>query len=755
MNNLNILVDTLNLHPLKNLQVTKRINGQIVILMLISILSVQGAHGISLSATSGGVDGVGSETINPSMANEGGLSASVSIQGAVLSPLVGTTGTGDLNEYHWVRDSTGKYAEVRAKITKGTNIYYKSSVLPSPGGAVSARNYVSAEEWASTTGAEYVNCSALASYSGQSAVAQMEVFSGSLSNYYNKAYAAGTATSPNVYASQNGDAQGSRIVVTSRDSKGVNSHQLKLDASGSPTAPAKFSGNTISYAGYNATEKITAASGTSLVLEDTRTRGTDVQRVDLRSKDGSLSRTAKSFDSGHIINDIVGLAEVGDSVDVNAGTYKENVWVDKSIALIGQGMPTVDGGSKGSPITLYADNIILEGFNAVNSTKGGGIEVYSNNCIIRSNSASNNLYGIYMLNAGSNTVSGNRANKNMYVGIYLDKSKNNKITSNDASYNSNSALKSTSPAGSGICLDWSDGNTVSGNTATGNLVDGVNFCYSNNNRLLSNAVNKNKEGIYLLSSNYNVLDGNSVTSNLSPGMFIETSRGCTVTNNIVKDNGFTGLNLWKSSDNVLRNNCISGNKYNFDADGYNDIDTSNLINGKKIYYLINKKDMTIDDKSQAGTVYAINCNNITVKNLVISNNDCGVLFRNTTNSRILNNRITDVEGGIFLDCAGSNIVKGNIISNSLENGLFVGWSSDKNTISDNDIRYSQKSGIMVEESWCNTITNNIASYNQMYGLYLLNSGINTATGNTFLGNKIKSVQISGDSQWNVVKNNKT
>lgn len=750
MAQLNIIARCINACLLKSSPWPQRLYNQITIIIFIFALLVPGACGISLNAVSGGSGGIGSEAITPSIADEGGLSASISIEGAVLKPLISTSGTGNLSEYHWVRDSTGKYAEVRANITQGTDISYRSSVLPAPGGNVGASSYVSAEEWVSASNAEHINCSALASYSDLSAAAQMDVFIGSLSNYYSKAYVGSTSNGMNIYASQRGDAQGSRVVATSKECSGPVSHQLKLDASGDLAVPARFSGSTASYAGYNATEKITAAGGRSVILEDTRTKGTDVQMVDLHSADGSLSQTAKSSSSGHIIQDVVDLAEINDAVEVNAGTYKENVWLDKPITLRGLGMPIVDGGSTGSPITLYADNILLEGFNAVNSSKGGGIEVYSNNCVIRSNSATGNLFGIYMLNARSNTLSGNTANNNRYVGIYLDKSNGNTIASNDASYNSNSASK-----GSGICLDWSEGNTLSGNTAIGNLVDGINFYYSNSNQVLGNIVSRNKDGIYLLSSNYNVLDRNSVTSNLYSGLFVETSQGCSISNNVVNDNGFTGLNLWKSSNNVLRNNHISGNKYNFDADGNNDIDTSNLINGKKIYYLIGKKDMTIDENSQAGTVYAINCSNITVKNLVISNNDCGILFRKTTNSCILNNKISDIEGGIFLDCSQSNIVKYNTISNALENGLFVGWSSDKNTIINNDIRYSKKSGILVQESWCNTITSNIANYNQMYGMYLLSSGCNTVTGNTFSGNKIKNILISSDSQWNTVKNNRT
>jgi len=58
---------------------------------------------------------------------------------------------------------------------------------------------------------------------------------------------------------------------------------------------------------------------------------------------------------------------------------------------------------------------------------------------------------------------------------------------------------------------------------------------------------------------------------------------------------------------------MSGNRYNFETLGKsyshfnNDIDTSNLVDGKPIYYLVGASGTVVDSSSNAGIVYCINC----------------------------------------------------------------------------------------------------------------------------------------------------
>ena len=227
-------------------------------------------------------------------------------------------------------------------------------------------------------------------------------------------------------------------------------------------------------------------------------------------------------------------------------------------------------------------------------------------------------------------------------------------------------------------------------------------------------------------------------------------------NNIVRDinatNNDYGIILYFSSNNTLKDNRMSGNGYNFGVWGANDnnIDTSNLVDGKPIYYLVGASDMVIDSSSNAGTVYCIDCDNITVIGLTLTKNSDGVYFHNTSNSRIENNQISNNLFGIGLSKSTNNTVIDNNASNKFEGiklykssnntvidnkastingtGIWI-WLSMNNTITGNNASNNSK-GISLRGSSNNTITGNIANDNKFYGILIVESSGNTITGNT-------------------------
>ncbi|MFQ6063634.1 MAG: nitrous oxide reductase family maturation protein NosD, partial [Methanosarcinales archaeon] len=110
------------------------------------------------------------------------------------------------------------------------------------------------------------------------------------------------------------------------------------------------------------------------------------------------------------IQSAIDSANPGDIIEVLSGTYYENVKVNKKIILkgidSGKGKPVVVARGRGSAITIKADGVTLEGFNAKNSIYRPyyGIMVISNNNVLKNNTASNNNYGIYLSNSRSNTL---------------------------------------------------------------------------------------------------------------------------------------------------------------------------------------------------------------------------------------------------------------------------------------------------------------------------------------------------------------
>ncbi len=108
-------------------------------------------------------------------------------------------------------------------------------------------------------------------------------------------------------------------------------------------------------------------------------------------------------------------ASTGDEIQVDNGTYYENVNVTKQLILRGIGMPVVYANGGGNAVTLAADGIVLEGFSATNAEVG--IKVTSNNNTLSGNNASNNGdyglgTGISLSSSNNNTLGGNNANWN-------------------------------------------------------------------------------------------------------------------------------------------------------------------------------------------------------------------------------------------------------------------------------------------------------------------------------------------------------
>ncbi|MEM4347590.1 MAG: NosD domain-containing protein [Candidatus Altiarchaeota archaeon] len=390
---------------------------------------------------------------------------------------------------------------------------------------------------------------------------------------------------------------------------------------------------------------------------------------------------------------------------------------------------TIDGDGSGTDYGIYLNgktgntikNCIITGFYR-------GIYLWSSSSnTLTSNTASSNYYGIYLYSSSNNTLTSNTASSN-YYGIYLGSSSNNTLTSNTASSNSY-----------GIYLGSSSNNTLTNNTASSNSY-GIRLYSSSNNILTNNTASSNDKGIYLYSSSNNILTSNTASSNSY------------------------GIYLYSSSNNTLTNNTMNNNTYNFGIYGedishyYQDINTSNTVDGKPIYYWTNEKyapnnckNVEIDESSNAGFVALVSCENITVKNLNLNHNDEGILLVNTTNSKILNNNASSNGEGIYLYSSSNNNITSNIASSNGD-GISL-YSSSNNILTNNTANSNSNYGISLYSSSNNTLTNNTASSNGYLGIYLYSSSNNTLTNNTASSNSY-GIYIFYNSNFNEILNNK-
>jgi parallel beta-helix repeat protein len=221
-------------------------------------------------------------------------------------------------------------------------------------------------------------------------------------------------------------------------------------------------------------------------------------------------------------------------------------------------------------------------------------------------------------------------------------------------------------------------------------------------------------------------------SGLLSGIQVYRSSGNNISHNIVRDN-CVGISLRESSENTLTDNIAYYNAYDFavdvSGDGFsqfdNYVDTSNTVDGKSIYYLKDESNLVLGAQSNAGVVYLINCKNITVQDLTLTRNYCGVFLWNTTCSYITNVTARENwDSGIRLDQSENNTIIDNRLSNQEWSGVKL-MGSENNSIMWNDASYNWNFGIYSFDSGHNQIASNILSHNNE-GLYVIGSSDNTS-----------------------------
>ncbi len=410
-------------------------------------------------------------------------------------------------------------------------------------------------------------------------------------------------------------------------------------------------------------------------------------------------------------------ADLYDTIEVHSGTYYEHVNVNKQLILncvdTGSGKPVVDASGSDSAITLSANGITFEGFTVTNSGNlhgGVGIKVTSNNNTITGNTASNNWYGIRFRDSCNNNITGNTVSNND-CGIYLFDSCNNTITSNNASNNGYSIYLNNS------C----NNNTISGNNIASNIGNGIYLRYSHDNSITGNNASNNWYGIRLRDSSNN-----------------------TIANNTASNSNWYGIHLRDSSNNIISNNTFVNDGL-FVESSHQNIVEDNTVNGKPLVYLVDTSDIAVTD---AGQVILVNCSNITVENLDLSNTSVGVDFWATEDSIISNNNVCNNEYGIHLLDSSNNTIANNTASNN-DGGIRLRDSSNNiianNTASNND------GGIHLRDSSNNTIANNTANNNND-GIYLIGFHNNTITGNNASNNN-DGIHLFGSHNNTITGNN--
>jgi hypothetical protein len=258
---------------------------------------------------------------------------------------------------------------------------------------------------------------------------------------------------------------------------------------------------------------------------------------------------------------VTGVANAG-TVNVDAGTYSENVTIPKPLALTGANIGTTgtstvrvpesiitDGGS-GIALSINSDNVTVDGFTVEGASSVGVFNsAADHNVVIRNNVITDNSIGMYPNCAGNCLVqhnefkSNNRPGAAGGAGIYTDQGTNGlTIDQNDfTGHLNNSAIifAATSPT------------TNANDVVTNNTIE-------NNNS--SNSM------IYVVSLTGGTFSGNIISqANTNAIKFAGADSNITLTGNVLTNSGDgikvsdDGFGFGNNSNIVAHGNDLTGN----------------------------------------------------------------------------------------------------------------------------------------------------------------------------------------------------
>ena len=477
------------------------------------------------------------------------------------------------------------------------------------------------------------------------------------------------------------------------------------------------------------------------------------------------------------IQDAIDNAFEHDIIRVYEGKYMENVVIDKTLILIGNGTEntTIDANGNGIVVKIIADNVELSklfitGSGDYTLDSDAGIQIYSsNNIISKCNISKNNYYSILIYyNINNNTISNcnilnNKGNIEIYysnnnnisncnisnnddVGIYLFNSSNNLISECNISNNSKE----------GIWM-WhsSDNNTITNSNITNNRDVGFRFLDSGNNLILNCSISTNDVGgIWLEDSTNNIIHNNSFFNN---GILIY---GETLSNYIhsIENNIINNMSLfyYKNKQNIILNGIKVGQLILIDCSNFEiqNVNISNIEVGIEIAFCENNKISRCNlSKNKKNGILLKYSNKIIISSCNISRNNIGISFFQSNNNIISEcNYSNNEENGILFEESSNNTISNClIIYTEQKDGVYLSYLSNNNTISNCKMLSNDDDGIRFFDSSNNEIINCNISNNFKNGIAFLRSSYNIIKSCKIINNDDNGIHLSDLSDNNIIR----
>lgn len=382
-------------------------------------------------------------------------------------------------------------------------------------------------------------------------------------------------------------------------------------------------------------------------------------------------------------------------------------------------------------------------YNNTVSYNRDGISLYSSNYneleenIIFKNTLYSDDSGIYLGNSGYNNITENIISHQRYRAIRMYSSSLNNISHNSI-FNNGLGIQAAFSSGSNIIT----GNYIYNHTGSEEWADPFEG-----------------DGIYCKSGDNNVIDNNEIHDNSGSGIHMQNIGGFNLTNNNLWLNNLEDIHLKETSNFKLAGNTMIQGLFMdisySDLSGV-DIDTTNTVNGKPIYFYFDQDNLDSGDFTNAGQIYLYYCDNPMLSNLNFPNVTTGITLSHCNDNTIsfIDASYNSRWGVRLYQCFNNDLSRINVFNSN--SGIELVNCFD-NEFNDNSASYNIGNGFTLTNCSANNITGNLASYNQGNGLvasWVNNSYVfnNTANYNSETGIVIDCINHSIITE-NIVQNN--
>jgi nitrous oxidase accessory protein len=233
-------------------------------------------------------------------------------------------------------------------------------------------------------------------------------------------------------------------------------------------------------------------------------------------------------------------AAPGAIVEVEPGVYRGDLYIDRTLQLVGKGRPRLVGSGRGSVVRVRAPGVAVEGFD-IDGLAGGdlvsdssGVHVAAPGAVVRDCRIGNSLFGVYLREAH-----GARVEHNVIRGI---------------------VGKEAGEKGSGIHIWNTLGFTFAGNDIA-DARDGIYIQNASQGFVRGNVARRLRYGLHYMSSDDNTFEDNLFEDSAAGAVLMFSRRLQFRRNRFLHNRGFAsvGLLFKDLSDSVAEDNLIADN----------------------------------------------------------------------------------------------------------------------------------------------------------------------------------------------------